>query len=295
MKMITKDEYLLRNFSKIRHKKWELYVITRILHNLNDPNIEYVCQQYINPRNVKGYYLADICFPSLKLYYEINEGQHAKEEHLESDRIRQREILEATDWIQKNIKVYDENDPAKERSIKEVDKEVDKFIHFIKKRKESIEEKNKKRIIWNFKDRFNPEVSLNNGYIKVKDNIVFLYHRDALRLFGYQGKHYQKGWWSIKKFNQAVWFPKLYPNNQWRNLLSENRQIITQEQIIGGKKAKHTLPSNEERIVFAHYKNIFGQTVYKFYGNFKVDWSNTDEYFQTFKRVSDKLDLKKYR
>ena len=48
-KFITKDEYLLRNFSKIRHKKWELFVITRILHNLNDSNIEYVCQQYINP------------------------------------------------------------------------------------------------------------------------------------------------------------------------------------------------------------------------------------------------------
>ena len=64
--MITKDEYLLRNFSKIRHKKWELYVITRILHNLNDTNIEYVCQQFINPKNSKGYYLADICFPSLK-------------------------------------------------------------------------------------------------------------------------------------------------------------------------------------------------------------------------------------
>jgi 2-polyprenyl-3-methyl-5-hydroxy-6-metoxy-1,4-benzoquinol methylase len=48
-KLITKDEYLLRNFSKIRHKKWELFVISRILHNLNDSNIEYVCQQYINP------------------------------------------------------------------------------------------------------------------------------------------------------------------------------------------------------------------------------------------------------
>ena len=39
---MTKDEYLLRNFSKITHKKWELFVITRILHRLNDPDIEYV-------------------------------------------------------------------------------------------------------------------------------------------------------------------------------------------------------------------------------------------------------------
>ena len=45
---ITKDEYLLRNFSKISHKKWELYIVTRVLHLLDDPNVEYVCQQYIN-------------------------------------------------------------------------------------------------------------------------------------------------------------------------------------------------------------------------------------------------------
>ena len=49
--MLTKDEYLLKNFSKIKHKKWELFVITRILHLLDDPDIEYVCQQYIK---VKG-------------------------------------------------------------------------------------------------------------------------------------------------------------------------------------------------------------------------------------------------
>ena len=42
--MLTKDEYLLKNFSKIKHKKWELFVITRILHLLDDTNIEYVCQ-----------------------------------------------------------------------------------------------------------------------------------------------------------------------------------------------------------------------------------------------------------
>ena len=293
--MITKDEYLLRNFSKIRHKKWELYVITRILHNLNDPNIEYVCQQFINPKNSKGYYLADICFPSLKLYCEINEAQHATDEHIDSDKLRQREILEATDWIQKDIKVYDRKDPSRDRPIEEVDKEVDKFILFLRERKKKFEKKLKKKILWDFKDRFNPEVHIKNGHINVKDNVVFLYHKDALRLFGYSGKHYQRGWWRIKSINQAVWFPKLYPNNQWRNLLSDDRSIITQEQIINGNKVKHSLPSNEERIVFAHYKNIFGQTVYKFYGTYVVDWKNTDEYFQTFKQVSDSIDLEEYK
>ena len=108
--MITKDEYLLKNFSKIKHKKWELFVITRILHLIRDPDIEYVCQQYIN---VKGnrHYLTDLCFPSLKLYYEIDEGQHGTVRHLDADKIRQREILEATDWVEKRIRVFDKNNP----------------------------------------------------------------------------------------------------------------------------------------------------------------------------------------
>ena len=42
--LMTKDQYLLRNFSKINHKKWELYVVTRVLHLLADDDVEYVCQ-----------------------------------------------------------------------------------------------------------------------------------------------------------------------------------------------------------------------------------------------------------
>ena len=37
--MLTKDEYLLKNFSKIKHKSWELFVITRILQLLEDADI----------------------------------------------------------------------------------------------------------------------------------------------------------------------------------------------------------------------------------------------------------------
>ena len=76
MSKFTKETYVTRNFQKISGKRWELYVITRVIHLLNDPDIEYVCQQYINPPKNKDYYLADLAFPSLKLYLEIDEGQH---------------------------------------------------------------------------------------------------------------------------------------------------------------------------------------------------------------------------
>jgi len=293
--MKTKDQYHLRNLSKIKHKPWELFVISRILHNLNDPDIEYVCQQYINVENSDKSYLADICFPSLKIYYEIDESQHASERHIDKDQIRQREILEATDWDEYRIKVHNGDSPPKDRPMDEVIQEVDEFICFLKKRKKEIELiPPKKKIKWDFNDRFNPKVYKKEGKINVEKNVVLLNHRDCLRLFGYQKGHYQRAWWPIKVFNEAVWFPKLYPNNQWRNLLSSDGSIITQEQVIDGKSVKHDLPSDVKRIVFAHYKNIFGQTVYKFYGKYAVDWDRTDEYFQTFKRISNELDLKKY-
>ena len=292
--MISKDEYLLRNFSKITHKKWELFVITRILHLLNDPDIEYVCQQYVNPPNSDRYYLTDLCFPSLKLYYEIDEGQHASKDHINDDKIRQREILDATDWKEYRIRVYDKNDPSKGRALNEVISEIDEFLNYIKNRKKEFESKSGKKIAWNYEAKFSPQTHLDKGYIDVKDNVVFLYHKDALRLFGYKGKHFQRAYWRVKGSNQAVWFPKLYDNIPWKNILADGSSKIIQEKYINGEISEYPLPSNEERIVFAHYKNVLGQTVYKFYGKFQVDWENTNSFTNIFKRSATRIDLKDY-
>ena len=93
----SKDQYILRNFSKIQHKQWELYIITRIVHNLNDPEIEFVCQQLIKTKDGKRY-LADLCFPSLKLYYEIDEAHHSSSINKLMDEHRQIEFIDATDF-----------------------------------------------------------------------------------------------------------------------------------------------------------------------------------------------------
>ena len=58
----------------------------------------------------------------------------------------------------------------------------------------------------------------------------------------------------------------------------------------------HPMPSKDEndRIVFAHQKNLFGQTVYKFYGVFVVDRKKTDPVRHYFKRIKTSINLKKY-
>ena len=51
---------------------------------------------------------------------------------------------------------------------------------------------------------------------------------------------------------------------------------------------------DDDRIVFAHQKNIFGQTVYKFYGVFRPDLTRTDPVKHYFKRIKKCIDLNKY-
>jgi hypothetical protein len=295
---MNKDNYLLQNISKISHKKWELYVITRILHLLDDSDIEYVCQQYINPPGKRDYYLADICFPSLEIYCEIDELQHAKEEHKINDLIRQREILEATSWTEKRIKIFDNN--LKVKSLSKINAQVDSFIEFIRKRKLEFEKNRKSKIFWNFSDKYNPELHLKRGFINVNDNVVFRNHRDSLKIFGYDKGHYQRAVWRIKDKNEFVWFPKLYRNKEWNNKLLDGGDKISQEMILNNQSVpfqnwESNRDLNEKRIVFAHYKNILGQTVYKFYGRYCTDWSNSNENKQYFYRVDKKIDLEAYQ
>ena len=139
MSSISKETYVTRNFQKISGKRWELYVITRVIHLLNDPDIEYVCQQYINPPKNKKYYLADLAFPSLKLYLEIDEGQHGGESHQAADIKRDAEILEATDWECKRIAVYvNQGNTKVDKKLELLNQEIDKFVEHIRIKKQKL-------------------------------------------------------------------------------------------------------------------------------------------------------------
>ena len=284
---ISKDDYILRNFSKIQLKKWELYIITRIVHLLNDSEIEFVCQQFIKTRDGKRY-LADLCFPSLKLYYEIDEAQHGSEQHKIKDEHRQREIIDATDFIEKRISIFDKN--KNDRNINEINKEVDEFIAFVKKRKKQFISKGN-FIPWDYETKFSPAPHLKRGYIDVKDNVVFSNHRDALRCFGYKKGHYQRAVWRIKGSNKEVWFPKLYRNNTWNNSLSNDFKKIIMKR---NNNAKIKRRKKREFIVFAHYKDLLGQIVYKFLGEFHTLFKESDNYQRAFIRKKTKIYFKDF-
>ena len=67
-----------------------------------------MCQQFIKTKRGKRY-LADLCFPSLKLYYEIDEAHHKSYQNKAKDEDRQKEIIDATDFEEHRIKVFDKN------------------------------------------------------------------------------------------------------------------------------------------------------------------------------------------
>jgi very-short-patch-repair endonuclease len=286
---ISKQDYILRNFSKIKHKKWELYVITRIIHLLNDPEIEFVCQQIVKtPENKR--YLTDLFFPTLKLYYEIDEAQHSSDQHIISDVHRQREIVDATGFVEKRIRVFDEN--INDRSLNEINIEVDAFIDFIKKRKKQFISKNN-FISWNYETKYSPEPHLKRGYIDVKDNVVFLNHRDTLRCFGYKKGHHQRATWTIKGTKKHVWFPKLYKNNDWNNSLSDDFKTIEMKRT--DNSILSDVPGHIESIVFAHYKNLFGQIVYKFLGEFHTSIKESTHYKWVYIRKQTKINLNEFQ
>ena len=285
---ISKDDYILRAFSKIQHKKWELYVITRIVHLLDDPELEFVCQQLIKTPDHKRY-LADLCFPELELYCEVDELQHSSHEHAIADENRMKEIIDASHFTEKRIQIYDNNLKIKE--LTQINEEIDLLIRYIKDRKQEYIANNNFNP-WDYYNKYNPEVHIERGYIDTKDNVSFLYHRDALRCFGYDGGHFQRAVWSIKGSNKGVWFPKLYENDLWNNTLSDDFSRIEMT------KKDHSIIDIEfedvEWYTFAHYKDFLGQTVYKFLGEFHSSRELSTESCRIYTREGTCVDLSKF-
>ena len=285
---ISKDDYILRAFSKIQHKKWELYVITRIVHLLDDPDLEFVCQQLIKTPDHKRY-LADLCFPELELYFEVDELQHSSKEHAIADENRMKEIIDASHFTEKRIQIYDNNLKIKE--LTEINEEIDSLIRYIKDRKQEYIANNNFNP-WDYYNKYNPEVHIERGYIDTKDNVSFLYHRDALRCFGYDRGHFQRAVWSIKGTSKGVWFPKLYENDLWNNSLSDDFKRIEMT-----KKDHSTIEIEFEDVewfVFAHYKDFLGQTVYKFLGEFHSSRELSTDSCRVFIRQGTHVDLSKF-
>jgi len=293
-----KDDYVLKSLSKIKHKKWELYVISRILHIL-DGSIEFVCQQYVRPdkkhfisgKDVRGY-LTDLCFPSLGIYLEVNEEQHEGFRHAERDDIRQQEILETTNWEQVRIKIYKQTNPVIYKTLDEINIEIDAFVNKLLQKKKDFEQVHGQELVWDYESKFDPQKFIKEGSIDIKNNVAFRTQRDAKILFGYKRGHTRNATWKVKETGQIMWFPKLYKNADWNNELSADGKFIYSSHA-SGKQHKGGTVIPTEVIVFAHNKNALGDRVYKFIGVFKPIFDG-NLIKHSYERISPCIDISKF-
>ena len=312
--LMNKDEYIISSLGSIgRKKEWELYVVSRIIHLLDDDNLEFACQQLVKDKDNDKYYFTDLCFPSLGLYIEVNEMGHIGK--VKNDRDRQEAIQSSTSWKQLDIDIYEyQSDEKPEyKSLKNINKIIENKVEEIKKRKSELES-NGEKIIWDYNAKYDSKKYIEKGSINPENNISFRYTKQVLRLFGYpEAKgHFQGGSWHIKGTNEIVWFPKLYRNVdkdgvEWINTIDNKLETITMQRRINGVLTD-TPGLLERAIVFAHQKNLLGEVVYRFMGVFVPSPEcsanmvfedglaiNTKSTKNVYQRIEKKdLDLSKY-
>lgn len=284
---MEKLDFIARQLSRARNKKFEHYVITRIWHLLNDTDIKIITQQYIR-RPDGRVALTDLYLPQFKIHIEVDERQHFDENNEQklADIIREADIISVTNHEFKRIK-------AKDATLEGINTEIDELVAYLREIKNSITDFNP----WDFKAETNPDTYIKRGFIDLKDDVAFRTMVDAANCFG--NNYSPKAIWTAgakhpKEQGKIIWFPKLYENGEWNNSINDlENQIIEINK--DPKKAKDHIKKSlekkeEKRIVFARVKSPLGDVMYRFKGEFEIDLEKTNyRNGVVFRRVSERV------
>lgn len=301
---INKNKYVLKSLRKIAHKEWELFVVSRIIHKLDDPEIDFVTQQLVRlPNNRRA--LTDLYFPQFNIHLEVDEGHHFRNdsdkggefEYVPEDELRENDIVQITGHEVHRIPACEHLDgQIVDRDYQDVADDVDKFVDFIKA------EKQKKLAHglfepWDFEARYDPQRVIQKGKFSTADNVLFRTQVDAMRCFGFTGKGWQRGAWEIPDGSgDMLWFPRLYPHGMWHNELIESGTMISERAIndegrASVRKQRLDYEKNPKRrfIVFARGKDALGNNLFRYVGVFKPEVDETLDNEIRFKLVQDEI------
>lgn len=271
---ITQTEYILRSISKIRNKKWEFFIVTRIIHSL-PVDVEFVTQQLVRLPNGKRA-LTDLYFPQFDIHLEIDEKHHKSQ--LIEDLKRERDIIKRTDHSLIRIEVSDEN--GNDLCTKIISEEVDIIISkILKLRSEQLA--NNQFAPWDYESRYTAESVIKAGIVSIENNVVFQTQLEALRCFGFKGKGYQRGAWKVPDgTNDLVWFPRLYKHGLWHNELTVNGEKIIERALDNNTEALASISKQikdemevgiRNFIVFAKARDALGFNLYRYVGTFRMN------------------------
>lgn len=281
--------YISRSLSKIQHKRYELYVISRIIHLLNDYEIKYVFQQYATRDSKSGKYaLIDLYLPQLNIAIEVDEAYH--KEQFTEDEVRQKEI-ERLDILVERVDCS--------LSLNAVNQRIDGIVDLIKR------EKNAQGL--NFKPwrgLSGYEYYRDKGYFDVNDTTELTSPTEICNCFGFENAA-QGGarvldaetiiWWPNENYELANGWVNEYSN--WINKLSLDGNEI--EENIRIEKRKEQFLNDalnkdicKKRIVFYRKRNMLNEKFYRFVGVFELDEEKTrNKKVRIFKKVADRYDL----
>ncbi|WP_406721379.1 hypothetical protein RPE78_04865 [Thioclava litoralis] len=281
---LNKSEYVRRSLTKISHKTWEYFIISRIIHRLDDFSIEFVTQQLVKrPDGSRA--LTDLFYPQLGLHLEINEPFH--KENIEADSIRQRDIVNVTKHRIENIDIDETS------TIEEMCARTDAFIEIVKSAKAKLVDAGNFRT-WDLESRYLADPIIQRGYIDVDDNVTFRLQAEAMKCFGFDGKGWQKAAWKFKdSTNDSIWFPRLYPHDpRWTNELSADGKVITQKAnnedgIATNRKilSEPVLSPKGNVVVFAKAKDALGENLLRYVGTFVRNRKLSNEQCITYELV----------
>lgn len=277
---MNKLEYIAKQLARTKKKKYELYVITRIVHQLNRDDIEVVTQQYISRPSPEKHALVDLYFPQLSLCVEVDEPFHEKQ--IQKDISRETEIIDSTGFSFERIKITDD-------------------IHFVNNQVGQLCEKILTNIIklektgqwkpWEVEAKFTIDYHYNIGYLSVQEGSSFRTSVDACNALGQNYKAVQQSWFKLIHYpNHVVWFPKFYENKEWDNAISDDRTTIKMISKDPLKREKYYYKNlyNERKYIMAFPRVIdsLGIRLYKFAGIFVFDEETSSiETGNIFKRV----------
>lgn len=297
--MLNKKEYITNQLKKTFFKKYENYCVTRIYNLVNNFNLQIVTQQLFKRGNNK-IALADIYFPQINLWVEIDEQHHnaQKEEDLKRTQdVINNKIKKLEEVVQiKEIETPYRINVSGEQEIEEINRQIDVIVKEINERIAKLGNK----LQWDCQDKEPSEFA--GRIIKYCDNVKFRTIKKVTELFKTVRYKQQCAWFKIKE-NEYLWCPKLdlseneYKNCKWENKISIDGIEIYESLRDGKKDSEDTLNWNEKRITFAYYIDENGVKMYKYRGIFALDKEATKKCNfenKVWHKIADEIDLSKY-
>ena len=271
---MQKLSILSRSLSKIKHKRYELYVLSRILHLLNDPGIKFNFQQYAR-RVEDKFALIDLYLPQFNIAIEVDEVYHKTQ--LTADEIRQREI-------ENNIEPQEVIRIDCSKGIVDVNNQISKCVNNIKAAKEFAEQEGRYEA-WDGLSGY--EHYRQKGVLSLKDNQELSSPTEICNIFGILNAP-QRGsivWYRDKNESYRIWWPRENYEDANGNISGDWYNRMTGDKIEEyclkpgngnghNPRQEHldkVINEDRPRIVFYAKRNMLNERLYRYVGVFELD------------------------